>query len=189
MAKQKRPLAERIHNAIWPKMGLWRYAKYLKNKVLRLSATPHAVAAGFASGAAVSIFPFIGLHFLLGFVLAFFVRGNMLAAALGTAVGNPLTFPLIFSATYQLGGAMLGAFGPSRREAALAEAQSAEILSEGVFSASLDVILPALRTMSVGAIPLSLLTFGICYLLVYKLVSRFQEARRQRRARTSRPPG
>lgn len=189
MAKKKRPLAERIHNAIWPKMGLRRYAKYLKTKVLRLSATPHAVAAGFASGAAVSIFPFIGLHFLLGFVLAFFVRGNMLAAALGTAVGNPLTFPLIFSVTYQLGDTMLGAFGPSRREAALADQQSAEIISEGVFSASLDAVLPALRTMSTGAIPLSLLTFGIFYALVYKLVSGFQETRRQRRVGASAPPG
>ncbi|HEV7276225.1 MAG TPA: DUF2062 domain-containing protein [Devosiaceae bacterium] len=186
MANRKRLLAERIRNAIWPRMGLRRYARYLKNKVLRLSASPHAVAAGFASGAAVSIFPFIGLHFLLGFVLAFLVRGNMLAAALGTAIGNPLTFPIIFSATYRLGDALLGALGPSRREAAMAEEQSAEIISEGLFAASLDAILPALRTMSVGAIPLSLVTFGIFYLLVYKLVARFQETRRQRRAaRTS----
>lgn len=180
-------MAERIQNAIWPKMGLWRYAKYLKTKVLRLSATPHAVAAGFASGAAVSIFPFIGLHFLLGFVVAFCVRGNMLAAALGTAVGNPLTFPVIFSVTYRLGDLTLGAFGPNRREAARAEEQSAEIISEGLFSASLDALLPALRTMSVGAIPLSLLTFGLFYLVVYKLVTRFQEARRQRRERRPSP--
>lgn len=182
MAKQQRPLAERIRNAIWPSMGLWRYIKYLKNKVLRLSASPHAVAAGFASGAAVSIFPFIGLHFLLGFALAFCLRGNMLAAALGTAVGNPLTFPLFFSVTYRLGDFLLGTLGPSNREAAMAEEQSAEIIAEGLFSSSLDAILPALRTMSVGAIPLSVITFGAFYLLIYKLVVRFQEARRQRRA-------
>src|SRR5690606_3223827 len=112
----------------------------------------------------------------------FFVRGNMLAAALGTAVGNPLTFPVILSATYRLGDTMLGAFGPSPKDAALAEEQSAEIISEGVFSASLDVILPALGTMSVGAIPLSLVTFGLFYLLVYKLVGRFRAARQRRRA-------
>ena len=64
----------------------------------------------------------------------------------------------------------------------MAEEQSAEIIAEGLFSSSLDAILPALRTMSVGAIPLSMITFGVFYLLIYKLVVRFQEARRQRRA-------
>jgi uncharacterized protein len=169
-------------------MGIRRYLTYLKNKVLRLSASPHAVAAGFASGAAVSIFPFIGLHFFLGFVLAFFVRGNMLAAALGTAVGNPLTFPIIFGLTYRLGEFLLGALGPTSWETARAERQSAEIISEGLFSTSLEAILPALRTMSIGAIPLSILTFAICYWLIYKLVSRFQEARRRRTGRPVNPP-
>lgn len=183
MAKRKRPLAERVRNAVWPRMGLRRYVTYLKNKVLRLSAGPHAIAAGFAAGAAVSIFPFIGLHFVLGFVLAFVVRGNMLAAALGTAVGNPLTFPFIFSATYSLGSLLLGFFGSSAAPTQLADAQAAEILDSGVSLSTLDTLLPAIKTMSVGAIPLSLLTFGIFYLVLRGLVLRFQTARRTRRAR------
>jgi len=161
-------------------MGLRRYVVYLKNKVLRLSAGPHAIAAGFASGAAVSMFPFVGLHFLLGFVLAFFVRGNMLAAALGTAVGNPLTFPIIFSASYQLGNLMLGTIQPV---ADALPSASVDALAGGLFSSSLSQIIPALQTMSVGAIPISVLCFCVCYLLIRSIVVRFQTARRERLAR------
>jgi uncharacterized protein (DUF2062 family) len=181
--KRKKPFKDRLRNAIWPKMGLRRYVMYLKNKVLRLSASPHAVAAGFASGATVSIFPFVGFHFLLGFVLAFIVRGNLLAAALGTAVGNPLTFPFIFSATYQLGDKMLGLFAPLTAETVLDVEQSSEIMAEGPLGHSLEAVLPAMKNMIVGAVPLSIITFGIFYWLIYTLVSRFQAARRARLAK------
>jgi hypothetical protein len=181
--KRKKPFKDRLRNAIWPKMGLRRYVMYLKNKVLRLSASPHAVAAGFASGATVSIYPFVGFHFLLGFVLAFIVRGNLLAAALGTAVGNPLTFPFIFSATYQLGDKMLGLFAPLTAETVLDVEQSSEIMAEGPLGHSLEAVLPAMKNMIVGAVPLSIITFGIFYWLIYTLVSRFQAARRARLAK------
>jgi hypothetical protein len=82
----------KLRNMLWPRMGLRRYGTYLRKRVMRLSASPHAIAAGVASGAAVSMFPLIGLHFFLGFVLAYVTRGNMLAAAFGTAWGIRLPF-------------------------------------------------------------------------------------------------
>lgn len=171
-----------MRDAIWPRMGIPRYVTYLKTKVLRLSATPHAVAAGVASGAAVSCFPFIGIHFFLGFVLAFFVRGNMLAAAIGTAWGNPITFPFLFAAAYQLGNFILTLVG--LRAAPNAEAvidESAEVISQGVFGGSLDTILPTIGTMCVGATPISLVAFGVFYWITFTLVQRFQAARAERR--------
>ncbi|MDP1729877.1 MAG: DUF2062 domain-containing protein [Devosia sp.] len=181
--KRKKPFKDRFRNAIWPKMGLRRYVVYLKNKVLRLSASPHAIAAGFASGAAVSIFPFVGFHFLLGFVLAFIVRGNLLAAALGTAVGNPLTFPFIFSATYQLGELMLGILAPIAAETTPDAGQSSEIVAEGPLGRSLEAVLPAVKNMVVGAVPLSIITFTVFYWLLHTIVGRFQAARRARLTR------
>ncbi len=178
MDKRRQPFAERIRNFVWPRMGLRRYAIYIKNKVLRLSASPHAIAAGFASGAAVSIFPFIGFHFLLGFVLAFCVRGSMLAAALGTAVGNPLTFPIFFSATYQVGNALLGFAGWSG-ESSSPGADSAS----GFMASSITALLPLIKAMTVGAVPLSIVAFAACYFPIRSLVRHFQEARRQRLAR------
>lgn len=92
----------------WPRRGPVRPAKYIWHRLARMSDTSHRLAAGFASGAAVSFTPFIGLHFGLGFVLAFAVRGNLLASAIGTAVGNPWTFPFIFALAAQSGELILG---------------------------------------------------------------------------------
>lgn len=168
----------RLGDFLWPAMGPKRYIVYLARRAQRLRATPHAVAAGIASGAAVSIFPFIGFHFLLGFVLAFFTRGNMLAAAIGTAVGNPLTFPLIFAATWHLGQLLL----PGRQRAAeamLADTEMTEVVGS-MFTDGLGGVWPVLQAMIVGAIPLSILTFALFYGLTRALVTR---ARARRAAR------
>lgn len=178
MAKRDKPFRDRIRDAIWPRMGIRRYAAYLKNKVLRLSATPYAVAVGVASGAAVSCFPFVGLHFILGFVLAYILRGNMIAAAIGTAWGNPITFPFLFSASYQLGSLLTGLFWPSEE----VSQESTEIISQGVFGGPLDLqaILPTIATMCVGATPISLVTFGLFYWVTFTVVHRFQTRRSER---------
>jgi len=84
-----------------------RSGQYVTKRILRLTATPHAVAAGVAAGALTSFTPFMGLHFLLAFVFAWLIRGNLLASALGTFVGNPLTFPFIWAATYNTGQYLL----------------------------------------------------------------------------------
>ena len=41
-----------------------------------MSGTPYYIAAGLASGGAVSFTPLIGLHFVLGAILAFVLRGS-----------------------------------------------------------------------------------------------------------------
>jgi uncharacterized protein len=181
LAKRNKPLKDRLRDAIWPRMGVRRYLTYLKTKVLRLTASPHAIAAGVASGAAVSCFPFVGVHFILGFILAFLLRGNMLAAAIGTAWGNPITFPFLFSAAYQLGSLILNLVGtrtPANAEAIVDE--STEIISQGVFGGSLETILPTIGTMCVGATPISLVVFGVFYGIVFTLVKRFQTNRSER---------
>ena len=97
------PIGERLRIFFVPRRSYGRSFKYYGKRVLRLSGSPHAVAAGVAAGAAASCTPFIGFHFILAFVVAVFLRGNMFAAAIGTAVGNPITFPLIWVTTFQIG--------------------------------------------------------------------------------------
>jgi uncharacterized protein len=171
-------LWKRVREFFWPSMGPKRYAMYLARRTQRLSASPHAVAAGIASGAAVSIFPFVGFHFILGFVLAFFTRGSMLAAAIGTAVGNPITFPFIFAATYNLGRLLLP--GDQRAAEALLEGTEMSDLMGNMFVDGLAGIWPVMQSMIVGAIPLSILTYLGLYTAVRLLVTR---ARARRSAR------
>lgn len=169
-----------VRETLWPRMGYRRYAVYLTRRTQRLAASPHAIAAGVASGAAVSIFPFIGFHFMLGFVLAFITRGNMLAAAIGTALGNPVTFPFFFAATYQIGNFILP--GDNRQaEAALAGQQMTDIMSR-LFTEGANELWPVIRSMIIGAVPLSIITWLGLYFAVKIFVIRNRARRAARRA-------
>lgn len=177
--RSHRPLALRIKEFVWPSAGFRRAIAYFAKRVTRLQASPHAIAAGFASGAATSCFPLIGLHFLLSFGLAWCLRGSMVAAALGTAVGNPLTFPFLFAAAYRLGATIRG------DEAANAEAvdqAGSELAAEGIFSGSLEHAWPLFTTTMIGAAPIAIATFATFYLLVRWSADEVQAARRERLA-------
>ena len=170
-SRQKPTRMERLKLALWPRRSVMRSAKYYKGRVLRISGSPHAVSAGFASGVAASMTPFIGLHFILSFVLAFALRGNMIAAAIGTAVGNPLTFPLIWATTFQFGSQMVGE---------PATTFSASALSAGLFSSSFDVLWPVLQPMLIGCVPLALVAGTVSYVLVRKGLNAYHASRQQR---------
>jgi uncharacterized protein (DUF2062 family) len=88
--------------------------------VQRLPDTPHKIALGFACGAFASFTPLFTLHFIAALALAWALRANYIASALGTAVGNPLTFPFIAGVSIGCGNLILGsdhdadAFNPAK---------------------------------------------------------------------------
>ncbi|MBC2859309.1 DUF2062 domain-containing protein [Stappia sp. 28M-7] len=166
---------ERLRVAVWPRHSFARSARYFSKRVLRLTASPHAIAMGFAAGAFASITPFIGLHFLLSFVIAFIVGGNMVAAALGTVVGNPLTFPFIWASTYKVGSMII--YGEAKE---LDHRAIDKHLDGGFLEKSLDTLLPLIKPMLVGAVPLGLLTATFFYFLVFYSVRAYQRTRRQK---------
>jgi uncharacterized protein len=150
--------------------------QYFWKRILRLRATPHAIAAGVAAGAFAAFLPFLGLHVLIAAALAWVIRGNMLAAALGTAaVGNPLSYPLIWAATYA-GGRFLLHSGPA----------SSSPLHVGSQLRHMDFAAlwhPVLEPMTVGGIPLGIVAGAILYFPIRAAVSAFRNARRARRLR------
>ena len=155
-------------------MGWSRYLKFLWIRLNRLRATPHAIALGFAFGAFSSFTPFMGLHITLGGFLAYVFRGNLIAAAVGTVVGNPFTFPIIWYAVYWIGASMMG------------EAVSAQVTmdsSEGFFSilfGPFDQAWPIILRMAIGSLPLGVPIAILCYVVVKTAVVGFQHNRRQR---------
>ncbi len=168
--RKKTSHIERARIWAWPRVSWRRSALYYAKRILRLSATPYAIAVGCAIGAFASFTPFVGLHFAISIALAWLVRGNIIAAAIGTAVGNPLTFPLIWASTYQLGHAIL------RGEQALAPPPFGRDLLER----SIDNLSPMIKTMSVGSLPLGILAGLVVYAIVYKSVAAYQANRRKR---------
>lgn len=99
---------DRLREFFWPRKGFTRPARYLAKRILRLSASPHAVAAGVAAGTFSAFTPLLGFHVILALALAYLMAGNLLAAALATTIANPLTIPLIALATFRVGEALLG---------------------------------------------------------------------------------
>ncbi|MBO0663215.1 DUF2062 domain-containing protein [Jiella sp. MQZ9-1] len=158
---------------LWPRRSFRRSYRYFLKRVIRLDAEPHAVAAGFAAGVIASFTPFVGFHFIMAFAIAFILAGNMAAAALGTAVGNPATFPFIWGATYEL-GRYLTEKSPGRLPQPMALESS---LSPWNLFAIWE---PVVKPMLIGSIPLGLVAGGISYGIVRAAVTSFQAHRRRR---------
>lgn len=85
------------------KFNLYRFVRFYKHKINRIRDMPEAISIGLAWGAAVSFTPLLGLHIIICFLGTFLMRGNILAAAAGTIIGNPWTFPFIFYFDYKIG--------------------------------------------------------------------------------------
>ena len=106
--RNKQTYSQWIAEFLYPRKGWRRGIDYVSHRIKRLPDTPHKIALGIACGAFVTFTPLFGLHFFLAWFLAVMFRGNVLAAILGTFVGNPITFPFIAATSYQLGLTILG---------------------------------------------------------------------------------
>jgi len=158
---------------LWPRMGLVRYMSYLRHRLGRMQGSSHSIAAGFAAGAAVSMMPIMGFHFVAAAVLAFLTRGSLIVSAIGTVVGNPWTFPFIWLWTYKIGVWMMGGSpeeGPFRNFS---------------FSAALHDPITALKPiwlpMFVGSIPTAIVTWFLFYWPLKGLLESYRRQRIERR--------
>ncbi len=159
---------------LWPRSGWWRAIQYIFLRVARLQGSTHHIAAGFAAGVAVSFTPFLGLHFLLGFALAWLTRGHLLASAIGTVVGNPWTFPLIFALTGRIGALFLDD----------AVVHNIPVWSwEALFDAPviyLSAFLPLVFPLIVGGIPVAIFAWIIVYFPLRSVLRQFRARREEK---------
>lgn len=190
--RDRPPFWMRLREWISPRKGWRRGFEYLGHRVKRIPDSPHRIAIGFAAGAFVSFSPLFGFHFFLAALLAWIVRGNVLAGLIGTIVGNPLTFPAIAAGSLGLGRLMLGGSDRAIRfeevTLAFSEAFSAiwhttqTLWGQGAYELNRldgflnEVFLP----YAVGG----LVTGGICAVLTYficrPIVAAYQSRRRLR---------
>ncbi len=174
--KRRHPLTflQHARGWVWPQNGWSRASKYVVHRLKRLPETPHRIAAGLAAGAAVSFTPFVGLHLIVGGALCFLVRGNLFAMAIGTAVGNPWTFPFIWLWIFQFGRWLQGHGG------VISERPPMSIQS--IFEQPLEFLLP----MTLGGLITAVFVWLLVFFPAKAVVARYQSARRmhlRRRAR------
>ncbi|HHI82589.1 MAG TPA: DUF2062 domain-containing protein [Rhizobiales bacterium] len=182
--KHKQSLASQIRNFIWPRSGLRRSTLYVWHRITRISGSPHFITIGLVAGIFASFTPFIGFHFMLAAILAWILRGSLLASAFGTFFGNPLTFPFIWISTYNVGGFLLGLEHKSHVDLSLPDGTFMLLFSDpaAFWQALWSVIGPLMVPMLIGAFALGIPVSVFFYFLLKPMVATFQERRRARLA-------
>ena len=106
--RDRRSPLRAIADFLYPKGGWSRAFLYVKHRVRRLPDTPERIARGIWAGVFTTFTPFYGLHFLVAFLIARTMRGNILAALMSTFFGNPLTYVPIGVVSLKTGHFLLG---------------------------------------------------------------------------------
>lgn len=169
--KTKPKFRKRLLNLIWPNGGWKRYGQYILLRLKRLKGTPKEIAAGVACGVAISFTPFVGFHFMLAAITAWFVNGNILASAIGTAAGNPWTFPFIWMAVLYTGRSLLGmgsAAADNHIQFIAVFEKAARALMTFDFRLFISDVWPILWPMIVGCVPFYIVAWFGSYYLVKK---------------------
>lgn len=170
--KNPRPLFRAFSNHMWPEMGWRRFFFYIKQRIVRLSDSAHRIALGLAFGMAVSFNPYVGTHILQACGLCYLFRGNIIAGALGTIIGNPSTFPFFWWLSIMIGSTILGWFGVSSA-GDVSHNSDFGALFQTAMSDPLHVLLP----WTLGGYVLALITLPISYFTFYPLIRAAKRAR------------
>lgn len=154
-------LSEKIRGLIWPRTSISRSIRYFSKRVLRLTSSPHSVAAGVAAGVFAATTPLLGFHTVIALALAWVLKGNMVAALVGTAFGNPVVLPLVWGMTLETGRLILTG------------KWSGEGIPDGLGHMLVHLDLkflwePILKPMLVGSIPV-----GVAFALVFYGLTRW----------------
>ena len=184
--RRRKPLGRwgHVRHTMWPRKGFLRPFVYRAKCALRLRDSAHAIALGIAAGTFISFTPLMGLHIVLACALAYALSGNMVAAALGTAVGNPFTFPAIWLAAHRTGTTLLGRAEGS--QSAIENFGSTVARSDGpLHQVLINMWEPLVLPMLVGGTPLGLLAGAIAYGIARPAVAAFQENRARARLRAA----
>ena len=187
MFKRRNPtnFFHNVRQVIWPKMGWWRVIKYYRFRIVRLSSSAESIAVNLAGGSAMSLTPFFGIHVFgaLGFAWLIGARMNLIAAMVGTFVGNPWTFPFFLYAEHALGSWILSLIGTQGHSNDFDPDKLIEQQNEGFWNVITflsenftDIFIPT----AIGGTILAILSYPLFYLFYFYTVRGAQRARKLR---------
>ena len=138
-----------------------------------MPASPYAISSGFACGSMVSFTPLLGLHFVLAVIFAYLMRGNFIAALIGTVIGNPLTFPLIWGVIYKI-----GTYVTPIKHVRLNQ----DINFDMIINQTYEIFFP----MFIGGMIIAPMIWIITYFIIYSFVSSFKNRKNKNQKRSLR---
>ena len=156
--RKKHGFWKNLKEALWPSMGWVRAAQYYRHRIFRTGDSVYKITAGLACGVAVAFSPFLGTHLIQTVFLTWLVRGNYIAGIVGSAFGNPWTYPAIFWGGYELGVNIFGLWGLHDMIAL-----EGPVTLGDLFDHPLHLLLP----LSVGGYLCALAAWPLAYILLY----------------------
>lgn len=136
-----------------------RIKRFIRS-VVTITDTPESLSRGIAIGFFFGVSMFWGLQIILAVLFAQILWGNKKAAAIMTAVSNPITTPLIYPASYKIGHFIVN--DPER------------IINYSAISNVSDIInmgLPFLEALLAGTVILGAAGGAACYIAVKKYLT------------------
>lgn len=112
--KRRKPLGwlAWMREMVYPRGGFKRATRYVIHRMSRLPDEPHRIARGIFAGSLIGFLPLPFLQFVAAWGAAKLMRGNVLAALLGTFNTNPVTTPFFAVFAMSLGHWLLGVQAP-----------------------------------------------------------------------------
>ena len=183
----QKTLGDKILDFFWPAIGWRRAWAYTMLRLARLPGSAYSIAGGFACGAAMSFTPFVGLHFVLSAILAWSIRANIIASVIGTAVGNPWTFPFIWTWLYQTGTWMVSGErleGAAKPDFSEIFGHMLQALVSWDVAYILETAAPVFWPMFVSSLPTTFVVWWVFYLPLNYTIQSYQNRRFHNRSRT-----
>ena len=168
--REAEPVLERLRNALWPRRSWGRSLRYAQLRLGRLDASPHSVALGLAIGVFAAFQPILGFQMLFAGAAAWLLRASVGAALIGTFAGGPVTWPIMWLASYHLGAFLTGA----THSVSLSELWSALMGLSALAgpdpgsSTAGKLAWQILQPLAVGAVPVGLLAAATFYVMVIR---------------------
>ena len=144
---------------------LFRFFKLQSYKIIRIKDFPESVSIGLAWGAAVSVTPILGLHLIICYLGTWIMRGNLIAATVGTIIGNPWTFPIFFYLDYKIGVFFY-----------FDKMENYEFKLSFLFENFEELFLPTL----LGSIPVAISVWLITYYITKNIIEKRSNARKHK---------
>ena len=149
-----------------------------------MKSSPYEIACGFAIGAAISFTPFLGLHIIISAIIAYIMRASIISSAIGTIVGNPLTFPFIWALVYNT-GVMVGVDVGNGGVEALGSINLLDLLFRNDYSLTPEYIqmwtdlFNVIYVFVIGSIPWVIITWIIFFAIIYPLIKKYKKVKKK----------
>ena len=186
--RKKRTTLKNLKELFMPENGWRRTLEYLSYRIKRLPDTPHRIALGLSCGVFATFTPLFGIHILVGALLAFLFRANILASILGTFFGNPVTFPFIAAICVRLGNFILDRASDSLNESIAidnwmqeTDLTSFEVIEQFLLEVYSDKFIP----YALGGVICGLLMAVIVYVLSKPLIITYQRRKSRKKKKQS----